>query len=133
MKTLIRHYVIDTVALYLASTATSGLIFAEGIKTLLLAGVGLMAASLVVRPLINLLILPLNLITFGLFKWVSSAVALYLVTLVVPGFKIGNFVFLGLSTGWIDIPSFSLVGILAYVGFSFLLSLITSFMDWLRK
>ena len=133
MKTLLRHYVIDTVALYLASTATSGLIFAEGIKTLLLAGVGLMAASLVVRPLINLLILPLNLITFGLFKWVSSAVALYLVSLVVPGFKIGNFVFLGLPTGWIDIPSFSLNGILAYVGFSFLLSLITSFMHWLIK
>ncbi|KKT65915.1 MAG: hypothetical protein UX25_C0026G0010 [Candidatus Woesebacteria bacterium GW2011_GWC2_45_9] len=133
MKTLLRHYVIDTVALYLASTATSGLIFAEGIKTLLLAGVGLMAASLVVRPLINLLILPLNLITFGLFKWVSSAIALYLVSLVVPGFKIGNFVFLGLPTGWIDIPSFSLNGILAYVGFSFLLSLITSFMHWLIK
>ena len=133
MKTLIRHYVLDTVALYLASSVTSGLIFAEGIKTLLLAGVGLMAASLVVRPLINLLILPLNLITFGFFKWVSSAVALYLVTLVVPGFAIGNFIFLGLSTGWIGIPSFSLDGIFAYIGFSFLLSLITSFMHWLIK
>ncbi|MBI2065943.1 phage holin family protein [Candidatus Woesebacteria bacterium] len=133
MKTLVRHYVIDTVALYLASTVTSGLIFAEGVKTLLLAGVGLLSASLVVRPLINLLILPLNLITFGLFKWVSSAVALYLVTLVVPGFKIGNFVFLGLASGWLGIPSFSLDGILAYVGFSFLLSLITSLMHWLVK
>lgn len=133
MKTLIRHYVMDTFALYLASTVTSGLVFTEGIKTLLLAGVGLMAASLVVRPLINLLILPLNLITFGFFKWVSSAVALYLVTLVVPGFAIGNFVFLGLSTGSIGIPGFSLDGILGYIGFSFLLSLITSFMHWLRK
>ncbi|KKU47610.1 hypothetical protein A2435_00875 [Candidatus Woesebacteria bacterium RIFOXYC1_FULL_46_16] len=133
MKSLIRHYVIDAVALYLASTVTSGLVFSEGVKTLLLAGLGLMAASLVVRPLINLLILPLNLLTFGLFKWVSSAVALYLVTLVVPGFKIGNFVFLGLSTDWFSLPSFSLDGIFAYIGFSFLLSLITSLMHWLFK
>ena len=133
MKTLIRHYVIDTIALYLASRMTTGLIFDEGTKTLLLAGVGLMAASLIVRPLINLLILPLNLITFGLFKWVSSAVALYLVTLVVPGFRIGNFVFLGLTTGWFSLPSFALDGILAFVGFSFLLSLLTSFMYWLIK
>ena len=133
MKSLIRHYVIDAVALYLASTVTSGLVFSEGVKTLLLAGLGLMAASLVVRPLINLLILPLNLLTFGLFKWVSSAVALYLVTLVVPGFKIGNFVFLGLSSDWFSLPSFSLDGIFAFIGFSFLLSLISSLMHWLFK
>ena len=133
MKTLLRHYVIDTIALYLASRLTTGLLFEEGIKTLLLAGIGLMAASLVVRPLINLLILPINLVTFGLFKWVSSAVALYLVTLVVPGFRIGNFVFLGLSTEWFSLPSFSLDGIFAFVGFSFLLSLLTSFMYWLIK
>ncbi|MBI4153637.1 phage holin family protein [Candidatus Woesebacteria bacterium] len=133
MKHLLRHYAVDTVALYLASRATSGLVFTEGIKTLLLAGIGLMAASLIVRPLINLLILPLNLITLGLFKWVSSAVALYLVTLIIPGFKIANFVFLGLSSEWLGIPSFSLDGVFAYVGFSFFISLITSFMYWLIK
>lgn len=133
MKSLIRNYVVDTGALYIASILTSGLILAEGIKTLLLAGMGLTLASLTVKPLINLLILPLNLITFGLFKWVSSAVALYLVTLIVPGFKIDNFVFLAISSGWLNIPSFSLDGILAYVGFSFLLSLMTSLMHWLIK
>lgn len=133
MKSLLRHYVIDTFALYLASTVTSGLVFTQGIKTLLLAGIGLMAASLLVRPLINILILPLNLITFGLFKWVSSAVALYLVTLIVPGFSIANFVFLGLSSEWLSIPGFSLHGVFAYVGFSFFISLITSFMYWLIK
>lgn len=133
MKSLLRHYVIDTFALYLASTVTSGLVFTQGLKTLLLAGIGLMAASLLVRPLINILILPLNLITFGLFKWVSSAVALYLVTLIVPGFSIANFVFLGLSSEWLSIPSFTLHGVFAYVGFSFFISLITSFMYWLIK
>lgn len=133
MKFLLRHYTVDTVSLYLASQVASGLIFEGGIKTILLAGVGLMAATLVVKPLINLLILPLNLITFGLFKWVSSAVALYLVTLVVPGFKIAGFAFAGLPTKWIDIPGFSFSGILSYVAFSFLLSLLTSFIYWLIK
>lgn len=133
MKLLLRHYVVDTVSLYIASKVASGLIFDEGTKTLLLAGIGLMVASLVVRPLINLLILPLNLITFGLFKWVSSAIALYLVTLVVPGFRITNFVFSGFPNKWLSLPSFSFDGILAFVAFSFLLSLLTSFMYWLIK
>ena len=133
MKFLLRHYAVDTVSLYLASQVASGLIFEGGIKTFLLAGVGLMAATLVVKPLINLLILPLNLITFGLFKWVSSAVALYIVTLVVGGFKIAGFTFAGLSTKWIDIPGFSFSRILSYLAFSFLLSLLTSFIYWLIK
>ena len=133
MKTTLKHYIVDTGALYLASQIASGLIFEDGMKTILLAGVGLTAATLVVRPLINILILPINLITFGLFKWVSSAVALYLVTLVVPGFRITQFVFEGLGSKWLDIPGFSFAGILAFISFSFLLSLITSFMYWLIK
>lgn len=133
MKHILKHYVVDTVALYLASQIASGMLFEGGIKTLLLTGVGLTAATLVVRPLINILILPINLITFGLFKWVSSAVALYLVTLVVPGFKIVQFVFEGLASKWLDVPGFSFAGVLAFISFSFLLSLITSFMYWLIK
>src|SRR3989304_1482355 len=133
MKTIIRHYVLETVTLYLASQIASGIVFEGGLPTLFLAGVGLTLATLIIRPLINILILPINLITFGLFKWVSSAVALYLVTLVVPGFRITQFVFEGLGSKWLDIPGFSFAGILAFISFSFLLSLITSFMYWLIK
>lgn len=133
MKTIIRHYVLETVTLYLASQMASGIVFEGGLKTLFLAGVGLTLATLIVRPLINILILPINLITFGLFKWVSSAVALYLVTLVIPGFKIVQFSYAGLSTKWIDIPGFSFEGMLAFVAFSFLISFIASFLHWLIK
>ncbi|MFZ5932663.1 MAG: phage holin family protein [Patescibacteria group bacterium] len=133
MKTLLRHYVVDTVALYLVSQIASGMVFEGGAKSLLLTGVGLMASSLVVKPIINILILPLNLITFGLFKWVSAAVALYVVTLVVPGFRIIEFVFAGLTTKWIGIPGFAFSGLAAFIAFSFALSFLTSFIYWLIK
>lgn len=133
MNKLIKYYLISTVSLYLVTLLTKGIVFESGIKTLLLAGAGLAAASLIVRPLINLLLLPINLITFGLFRWVSSAIALYLVTLVVPGFKIVNFFFLGLATKWIDLPSFELEGVLAYIGFSLLISIFSSIIHWVIK
>jgi len=133
MKTIIRHYVLETVTLYLASQIASGMVFEGGPTTLLLAGAGLTVATLVVRPLINILILPINLLTFGLFKWVSSAIALYLVTLVIPGFRIVQFNYAGLSTKWVDIPGFSFEGLLAFVAFSFLISFIASFLHWLIK
>lgn len=131
MKKILRHFTINTVSLYLASSVASGLIFEKGIETLLLTGIALTLASLVAKPVVNLLMLPINLITFGLFRWVSAAITLYLVTLVVPGFKIVNFFFGGYSSVWIDIPSVTFVGVISIVAFSFLHSLFSSFIHWL--
>jgi uncharacterized membrane protein YvlD (DUF360 family) len=131
MKKVLRHYVIDTFILFVVSKIASGLVFENGVETLLLAGAGLTVASLLAKPVINLLLLPLNLITFNLFKWVSSAVALYLVTLVIPGFKITEFFFGGLSSQWLDLPSLSFTGFFAYVAYSFIFSVFAAFIYWI--
>jgi len=133
MKTLLRHYVIATFSLLAISKIAEGLYFGQGLKTLLLAGIAVMVVSIVAKPIINILLLPINLITFGLFRWVASSVIIYLATLIVPSFKVIGFYFAGISTKWLDIPTFNLHGIWSYVGFSFLLSLITSFIYWLIK
>lgn len=133
MKTVLRHYIVDTFCLYLVSTLFSGIIFENGLITLLLTGVGLTIATLLIKPLINILLLPINLITFGVFKWISSAIALFLVTLVVPGFKIVAFIYPGLTTLWFDIPQINLAGILAIIAFSLIISFFGSLMYWLMK
>lgn len=107
--------------------------FANGFKSIVIAGAVLTIANLVVRPIINVLLLPINLITFNLFKWVTYALTLYLVTLVADGFKIVSFTFAGLSSRWIDIPSINLTGFLAYVAFSFVIAMISSFIAWVMK
>lgn len=133
MKTILRHYVFDTVSLYLVSKIATGMVFEKGPETLLLAGAALAVVTILIRPLINVLLLPINLITFGLFKWVGSVIAFYIVTLIVPGFKIANFYFSGFSTKWFDFPAIALAGIMAYFAFSFLISLISSSIHWLTK
>lgn len=133
MKRILRHYVIDTFSLYAVTLVATGVVFEKGTHTLLLAGVGITTAMLLAKPIINILLLPLNLVTFGLFRWVSSAIALYLTTLVVPGLKIIGFHFSGLTSKWIDIPPLNFSGVLAYIAFSFLLSILISFIFWLIK
>ncbi|MBL7036579.1 phage holin family protein [Candidatus Microgenomates bacterium] len=133
MKRILRHFTIDTVSLYLASSIASGLVFEKGIETIVFAGLGLTLASLIAKPIINVLMLPINLISFGLFRWVSSAIALYLVTLVVDGFQIVKFHFGGFSSVWFDLPNFTFEGVAAIISFSLLLSLIASFIYWLVK
>jgi putative membrane protein len=133
VKTILKHFIINTVSLYLVSLAVTGIVFAEGTYSLLLAGLVLTLTTLVLKPIINVLLLPINLITFGLFRWVGFAITLYLVTLVVPGFKLLDFVFKGFSSYWFSFTSLTLTGVLAFIAFSFLISLIASFAYWIFK
>ncbi len=126
MKKILRHFIIDTVALYLVSQTVTGLHFAKGIETIFLAGAALAATTMLIRPIINILLLPLNLITFGLFKWIGHAVSLYIVTLVITDFKISEFIFNGYSNYWISVPAIDFSGILAFIAFSFLISFLSS-------
>jgi len=133
MKNILKHYIVDTISLYLISQVVSGMYFENGINSLLLAGLGIMLTSFLVKPIINLLLLPINLLTFGLFRWISSAITLYIVTLIVPGFRIHEFIFSGFSSPWIDIPSLSLVSPISFIAFSFIITAVTSVIYWLIK
>lgn len=134
MRRILKHYLVDTISLYFIYKTFNGVYLQNLPQTLLLAGVGLMISSLLIKPLINVLLIPVNLVTFGLFRWVSSAITLYIVTLVVPGFSIIGFDFAGFTSKWIDIPALALPpGILAFIAVSFVLSIVTSLIYWLIK
>ncbi len=133
MRTILKHFIINTVTLYLISQAVSGISFSEGSYTLLLAGVVLTLTTMIIRPIINILLLPINLITFGLFKWVGYAITLYLVTLIVPGFKLLDFMFKGYNSYWFAIPALTLAGFFAFIAFSFLISTVSSIFYWIFK
>lgn len=133
VKKIIRYFLIESFSLYIVSSHVEGIVFEEGVKTLFLAGLALTVATFLVKPVINLLLLPLNLVTFNLFRWISSAITLYIVTLIVPGFTIDKFFFPGYSSSFIDIPPIEVFGVLSFIFYSFLLSAIGSFFYWLVK
>jgi len=133
VKTILKHFIINTVSLYLVSLVISGIVFAEGTYSVLLAGIVLTLTTIVIKPIINILLLPINLVTFGLFRWLGFAITLYLVTLIVPGFKLLDFAFKGISSYWFTIPPVTLTGILAFIAFSFIISTIASIGYWIFK
>jgi uncharacterized membrane protein YvlD (DUF360 family) len=134
MKRLLKHFIVNTFALYVVSSFTGGLVFENSIETLLLTGAAITAAGLFAKPVINILLLPINLVTFGVFKWISSTIALYLVTLVVPGFSVSGFYFEGYISKWFDLPALNFNSeIIAIIMFSFMLSLISSTIYWIIK
>ncbi|MEK7526635.1 MAG: phage holin family protein [Patescibacteria group bacterium] len=134
MKNIFRSILIETIVLYLVSQATSGLFFEGGVKDVLITGVCLALATLLVRPIVNVLLLPINLITFGLFKWLSNALVLYLVDVVLNQFRVGNFAFAGFANEWITVPMYTTNSlILSYILFSFVIFFISSIFYWFVK
>ena len=133
MKSLIRSFLINIASLWAVARLVNGFSFAHENETLLITAFVLGLVNLFVKPLINILLLPINLITLGAFRWLVNVLALLLVTVIVPDFKIVGFNFSGFAYGPIVIPVFSTSGVLALILNSMLLSLISSFLFWLAK
>lgn len=133
MKTLIRSFLINALALWILIQIASGIHFAKGWETIFVTAVALALFNLFVRPLLNLLLLPINILTLGAFRWVVNVISLYLLTLIIPGFAISGFAFSGFAFQGLVIPAFSVGLIWAFILISFLLSFITGFFFWLVK
>lgn len=133
MKKIIRFFFYNLFTLYVISSLVDGIRFEGGIVTFLYTAGALTMAMLLVRPIVNLFLLPINLITFGTFRWISFTITLYLVTLLITDFKIYKFAYVGFSSPWFDIPAISVTGILALILYSFAIAIINTFIVWLQK
>lgn len=133
MKTLLRSFLVNAASLWLASLVISGLSFGKGYETLALAAAVLGAVNLFVRPFLNILLLPINVLTLGAFRWVVNVATLFLVTYLVPEFKITGFYFPGFSYQGIVLPATEVGLVWTFILTSFLLSLVSSFLFWLTK
>jgi len=102
-----------------------------GLSTFIIGALVLTAINILVKPIIKLLLLPINLLTIGMFRWVSNTVSLFILTVLVNQLKFEAFDFIGASWAGFVIPKihFSYLGSLI-IG-SFILSFILSFIKWL--
>ncbi len=131
MKTILRRIAIYTFTLYLLPFIISGVKINGGLETLFIGGAALALMFLVLKPILNIISFPVNLITLGLFSIVTNGFILYLMTRFVDGilisaFRYPSFHYLGFST-----PEFSLNIYLAYIFIAFVISVIESALSWL--
>lgn len=92
-----------------------------------------MAANILLVPLIKVLLLPLNLLTLGIFAWVSNVLALYFLVNIVPSFQVLPYHFSGIYIGGFVIPELDLTAFWVVVVASFLIGCIIHFAHWLIK
>jgi putative membrane protein len=133
MRGFVRNVLFNSFSIFLLTQVMSGVKVTGGLPTYLLGGLALTILLIFIKPALNILSLPLNIITFGFFSFVTNIIIFYLLTVIVPGVSITAFTFPGISYVGFVIPSIYFNTIFAFLLVSFLQSLIVSFLAWLIK
>jgi uncharacterized membrane protein YvlD (DUF360 family) len=134
MKAIPRLFVIEFIGLYFANEIAQGLQFQDGLFSVILTSLALAVAMRLLKPIVSVLLLPLTLATLGLFKFLTHAVTLYVVDVALTQFSVNNFNYPGLTSPYLDLPSVQFgEGVMAYIAFSLLISIITSLIHWIVK
>lgn len=133
MKRVLRLFFISLFALWLAPKLVTGFSYSGGFQTLAWAAGIFTLINLFVRPFLRLFFLPLNILTLGLFSWAANVLVLYLLMLVVHEIKIVAYNFPGFSWQGFTIPSMYISFLFALIISSFVISFISSFLNWLAK
>lgn len=134
LRLLLRTIAINMLSVYFASQILSGVItYVGGYQTLLMAALAIAAVNLVVRPVVNVLLLPIHLVTLGAFRWIANIVTLYLVTLVIPNLQIHSFIFPGLNLTYLVIPAVRFSAFGSFAVATFTLTLTFHLIYWLLQ
>lgn len=133
MKALLRNYLVNLGALWIVTQIIPSLQILGGAEGLMLGALTLMGANILLVPLLKILLLPLNLLTLGIFAWLSNVLALYFLTILLPYISISAYHFPGLTYQGFTIPAIDLPAFYVVVIASFLIGFIIHLTKWLIK
>lgn len=133
MKTFLRSIIVNFFSLLLISKLTGAASYENSYVVLFWASFALSLLNLLVKPVLNLVLMPINALTLGSFRWIINIIVLFLVTILVPQFKILSYNFPGLTLAGFTLPAMKLAFFWALFLVSFLLELISGAFYWLIK
>lgn len=134
VRMFLRSIALNAASIYIAVQILAGVFtYVGGYKTLITAAIIISIANLLVKPLINLLLLPLHLVTMGMFRWATNLITLYLVTRLMPNIVIHSFVSPLVDLGYLIIPSIQFSAFGAFMLTTLVLTIVFHFIYWLMQ
>ncbi len=133
MRTVLRSIVFYSFSLFALTQTFSGVRITGGAETYLLGGIALSLIFLLIKPILNILMVPLNIVTLGTFSFFTNVIILYLLTIFVPKIKVSSFIFQGISYSGFSVPRTDVNQLLAFIVSGLALSAIITFLTWLIK
>jgi len=130
MKWFLKTIISTVVTLYLISRVFPQVHFAS-MGVLITTGIVLTILIVIGKPFLKILLLPINIITFGMFAWVINILVLYIATLLVPGFEVGAITIPSVVIGPFLFPTYELSRFWSMFLVSFLVSLGNGVIGWI--
>ncbi|OGH14694.1 MAG: hypothetical protein A2687_01315 [Candidatus Levybacteria bacterium RIFCSPHIGHO2_01_FULL_38_26] len=133
MKSILTDIFLYSSSLFMLTLFIPGVKISGGIPAFLIGGAALALMFLLLKPVLSIVMLPLNFITLGAFSFLINVIILYLLTLFITNISINAFEFNGFKYAGFIIPKFYVNKFFAFVAVSFFLSIIYTFLSWLTK
>ena len=133
MKTILRNVTIYSFLLFLLPLIIPGVSVVGGLQTILIGGAVLTVLFLILKPILNIISFPVNLVTLGIFNIFINALLLYLLTIFVTDISIGAFTYVRANFLGIIFPTMTFNTFFAYVYASAIYTAINSFIRWLMQ
>ncbi len=124
MKNFIRISLLNTFSLYAVASFFSGLAIPSRLLELIWAGIVFTLINYFVKPIVKLFLLPINLMTLGLFRWLGNVIVLLILTKVTQTVSVKAFTLPPYSQAGFAIPALSINIFLSYLLASLLLSFV---------
>ncbi len=132
MKKLLRNLLLNAFAVYLADYYIAGVsISGNYLRSIAIITITLYVFNTLVKPVINVFLIPINLLTLGTFRWIINILAIFALTILIHNFIIDPFFFPGAGLFGIQVPSLMVGKILAVIITSIFISLVIGLGTWL--
>lgn len=104
MKYLLRSFLFNVFALWFTSQIIPAFTISGSWQTIIGAGAVLSILMLIIRPILKILFIPINIITFGLLSWLVNVAVIYLLTVLVSSVSVKSWIFPGFIFSGFVIP-----------------------------
>lgn len=104
-----------------------------GFENLLLAGVVLTALDTFLKPILKTIMLPVNVVTFGLLSWLAAVVVFWLTTVIIKGLVVVPYTTPQITTDFIIIPQYQIEGVVGYVVTGLVVVILQRFITFVFK
>lgn len=118
LKHYLRLLIITAISFYVAYTLIPTIDIGSDIQNIYLVIGGLLAVSLVIKPIFSLILLPINILTLGSLSLILNTATIFTYTKFLPAFSISPYYFPGIQIqGFIIQPSdLSLIATIFAIG-----------------
>lgn len=133
MKYLLRLFLFQIIGLWFATQILPTIVVIGNWQTLVISGIVLGFLMLIVKPILRILFIPINFLTFGLLSWFINVVILFILTVIMPQVQIREWTFPGVNFSGFVVPSMHLNYLLAIILSTLLITFITDVLEFVAN